>query len=470
MTFVLLLAVLVAGHSPATDSPPGWTPDTLLSLNDGQESRDPALAIDGLGRLHVVWKDNRRLGGYDEIHYRCRDSTGWTELFSVGHLDTVHNTPDIAVGRDNSAHVCFMRRHTGPFTYFDVGYRRRDGASGGWGPEERLTFEDSLGYSGRPQAAVVADTVFVFWLQERLVPAEIICRYNKGSGWTDPCNVTGTGAVPSGYYDVLATPDGWLHVIWQDMRGDTQQLWHRFHNGDSWSAPDRVTFHSYESIQPDMDSDSAGDIHLVYTGGGPEDRIHYRVWDRSTMTWGPVTHFYSWAGAPRPMIGVNKLTGERHLTHVGVDGVRGLAYRRYDPDSGQWTDSVMLTWYNVATGPGKPVPDVDGYLHMAFWDQRFGAQEEVFYKSNRVATGVCEQPAASHPVRPRIVATVASGPLRLDGPGAWLVDAAGRQVRRLVSGTNDVRHLAPGVYFVREHQRVSSQYTAANVRKVIVTR
>jgi len=57
---VLSLLLLIA--TTPVDSPPGWTPDTLLSLNDVQESRDPALVIDNLGRLHGVWKDNRRLG------------------------------------------------------------------------------------------------------------------------------------------------------------------------------------------------------------------------------------------------------------------------------------------------------------------------------------------------------------------------------------------------------------------------
>jgi hypothetical protein len=472
--FVLMLLTIIPNEAASVaapvDSPPGWTPDTLLSLDDNQESRDPALVIDGLGRLHAVWKDNRRLGGYDEIHYRCKDSTGWSEIFSVGSLDTVHNTPDIAVGSDNSAHVVFMRRWGGPWTYFDVGYRRRDGATGDWDPEERLTFQDSLGYSGRPQVLVVGDTVFAFWLREREVPPEIVCSYNNGTGWTPPQNITGPGAVTLGYYDIHATENGWIHIVWQDSRNDTQQIWHRFHNGDSWSTPARVTFHGYETIQPDIDSDSAGNIHLVYTGGGPELRIHYRIWNRDSMTWGAVTHFYSWAGAPRPMVGVNKTTGERHLTHVGNQGIEVLAYRRHDPGSGRWTDSTMLTWYDVATGPAKPVLDQDGYVHLLFWDQRFGDQEEVFYKTNRVETGLAEQHALHSPARPLVLPTVAFGAVRLlEEKSARLVDAAGKTVLLLNPGANDVSHLSPGVYFVRPASGVEHQASGV-VTKVIVAR
>ncbi|MBN2464017.1 hypothetical protein JXD38_00120, partial [candidate division WOR-3 bacterium] len=51
------------------------------------------------------------------------------------------------------------------------------------------------------------------------------------------------------------------------------------------------------------------------------------------------------------------------------------------------------------------------------------------------------------------------------GDRAVLLDAVGRKVMDLVPGANDVRKLAPGVYFVRE-----AQAQAQAVRKVVVTR
>jgi hypothetical protein len=48
-----------------------------------------------------------------------------------------------------------------------------------------------------------------------------------------------------------------------------------------------------------------------------------------------------------------------------------------------------------------------------------------------------------------------------------LLDAAGRKVMDLKPGANDVRALAPGVYFVRA---VSRKLSAASCQKVIVTR
>jgi hypothetical protein len=51
-----------------------------------------------------------------------------------------------------------------------------------------------------------------------------------------------------------------------------------------------------------------------------------------------------------------------------------------------------------------------------------------------------------------------------------LLDATGRRVMVLRPGANDVRSLAPGVYFVREERAGSREQPAASVRKVVVTR
>jgi hypothetical protein len=54
---------------------------------------------------------------------------------------------------------------------------------------------------------------------------------------------------------------------------------------------------------------------------------------------------------------------------------------------------------------------------------------------------------------------------------AQLLDATGRKVMDLQPGENDVRHLAPGVYFIRsEPSAVNRQPRAALVRKVVIQR
>jgi hypothetical protein len=49
---------------------------------------------------------------------------------------------------------------------------------------------------------------------------------------------------------------------------------------------------------------------------------------------------------------------------------------------------------------------------------------------------------------------------------SWLLDASGRKVMKLHQGANDVRALAPGVYFVRA---VGRELSAVSCRKVVLT-
>jgi YVTN family beta-propeller protein len=80
----------------------------------------------------------------------------------------------------------------------------------------------------------------------------------------------------------------------------------------------------------------------------------------------------------------------------------------------------------------------------------------------RDTTTAVGEPAAGTCHPERLMATVCRGRLRLYGDGpARLLDLSGRQVARLKSGDNNVRHLRTGVYFIRPDK-------AALSRKVII--
>jgi YVTN family beta-propeller protein len=84
------------------------------------------------------------------------------------------------------------------------------------------------------------------------------------------------------------------------------------------------------------------------------------------------------------------------------------------------------------------------------------------------------EPRTTPAPKPAGLTTIVRGVLWLE-PGSstssspsWLLDASGRKVMDLVPGVNDARHLAPGVYFVRQASGVERD--ASGITKVIVTR
>ncbi|MBM3314386.1 hypothetical protein FJY71_00895, partial [candidate division WOR-3 bacterium] len=121
--------------------------------------------------------------------------------------------------------------------------------------------------------------------------------------------------------------------------------------------------------------------------------------------------------------------------------------------------SALLTrdsaaWQQLTTG-GITAPSGARFARLNLWMQGYGGSDcwdDIEFDSS---TGVAEAGGPPQPaVRTR--ATIVRGTLLLSGADGGrqeakgeLLDAAGRKVMTLLTGANDVRHLSPGVYFVR---------------------
>jgi hypothetical protein len=153
------------------------------------------------------------------------------------------------------------------------------------------------------------------------------------------------------------------------------------------------------------------------------------------------------------------LQGDTAYVAAGNGGLRVM-------DVSDPTDPFEVGYY--ATPTLWPVwgVDLDGeYIYIG--DEQRGFQVFEFYHA-----GVDEEPRAI--VRVLDTPTIVRRVLRIEDRGpvtgdrAALMDVSGRKAMNLHAGANDVRHLAPGVYFVRdEGQRTRD---VGRTRKVVVTR
>ncbi|UCG42236.1 MAG: hypothetical protein JSU73_10195, partial [candidate division WOR-3 bacterium] len=107
-----------------------------------------------------------------------------------------------------------------------------------------------------------------------------------------------------------------------------------------------------------------------------------------------------------------------------------------------------------------------------------GMQPNLIRVFHDAQPGVFELPGEAQPGR--FGASVVRGMLPLPGKqGAALIDIAGRRVMELRPGANDIRHVVPGVYFVREvgpmvqgseGSAKEPARSASSVRKVVIQR
>lgn len=107
-------------------------------------------------------------------------------------------------------------------------------------------------------------------------------------------------------------------------------------------------------------------------------------------------------------------------------------------------------------------------------DARFGSSDTVmgnYIRFGFLETGV-EEPRLPDQARYAGIPTVVRGSFNLQSatgnpqPAMVLMDATGRRVMDLAPGENDVRHLAPGVYFVRP----AAGPDAPDTRRIIIAR
>ena len=144
--------------------------------------------------------------------------------------------------------------------------------------------------------------------------------------------------------------------------------------------------------------------------------------------------------------------------------VGGLGTIERTTDGGQhWrieaagvTDHFLTAVFAVDTGTAYVVGDLKVFLK---YDGRGGVEESPKPQATSSKLG----PTFVHGVLllPRDMTELPGNSDRVPRPA--LLDAAGRKVLDLAPGANDVRALAPGVYFVHEAQ-------AKAVRKIVVTR
>ena len=169
---------------------------------------------------------------------------------------------------------------------------------------------------------------------------------------------------------------------------------------------------------------------------------------------------------------------------MGVGNRVSTAHAAWDwaaVTSGAGTDSVMWSyaWGADSLIPGEnfvccvPLEAQAATTNNLGLGSPFTGNIEVYlvYRVG-LAPGVEESPKPQA-TSPKLGPTIACGVLYLPEAAsrkpqaASLMDATGRKVMDLHAGANDVRALAPGVYFVCEAQ---AQAQAQAVRRVVITR
>jgi hypothetical protein len=260
-----------------------WGEPQIISSKD-RLARNPCLALDHRGALHVFWEDFTDPGGNIVHRERLADGT-WLPADTVSPAEGVSRDPVAAVDAFNRVHVVWVDGRTGKREIMQAVLTPGQGWSDGEivspnsdGPDEPCVAADSLG------------AVHVVWRDRDPTVTNgysfqiIYVRLGPESSEPHPVRLVDQVSVSQSPF-IMAAPDGTLHLVWSDDRlskigtrsGFFDIYYKRYLPGVGWGHDKQFTWQGTNHAHPVEALGVGNTVNVVwedYRFGNPE--VYYR--------------------------------------------------------------------------------------------------------------------------------------------------------------------------------------------------
>jgi len=384
-----------------------WSPPINLS-ESGVDTKSGSSAIDGDGRIHVVWSE----GG--DVFHRYKSSDSWSTPARVAS----GTSPDLAADAAGHIYMVFANEFAGNDDIYFVSWQEA-----GWGLPQNIS--QTAGASFSPRIAVASDgTLAAVWGEEALgssliyitrstdgllwstspipdaqgthpvvafgptgnplvawqdpfdpgYPLEVFFSQWTGTQWTLPVDVSASLLANSSFPSIAVRQED-VYLAWQETGPDSELIYLSKMIAGSWSVPQKRSG-SGDAFAPMVAFDASGDGHLVWN---TEDSIQYLTWDPSADTWEAIESIAS---------GQVRITG----THIAV---RELAHAIWLADASAENRDLH---YSAQVAP-QPSPTPTGT-----------SSTTTTVTPTATATPTQSQPTATPSTTPAVVLTATATP------------------------------------------------------------
>ncbi|MBM3330955.1 hypothetical protein FJY68_03775 [candidate division WOR-3 bacterium] len=500
-TLLLLLSVITSrGFGPNVRIDHQFLPNhgchwCEITIGPGAPSSQP---------LYVVFEDDSTRGPTiirTDIMFQKSTDAGRTWLPTdvlIRRGAPCGESPDITTDSDGNVYIVYenvYRDTAGAYDHQVLCTRSSDGGAT-WSSPARID-DDSVRYVGMTSiAADSAGDLFCAWTDWRTGYSHIWSSVSTDRGVTWSRNVRvddDTTDYDCAHAEVFVQPGTNHYLVAAQVPREFEEVPYVRMCAFLYRSTDRgLTFGP--GVQLDTFNRYAGHPHVVadrdhiicdYFGNGREVRdtiiAEARTFYTQADSWGsPVAvtnldflHELYYSGT----LAISG-DGRVHTALMVSDTAHGynICYASSSNHGVTWSNLEVVNDDTARLGRWYPeiVADSAGHVYVV-WT----ADGKIWFSTNSPLPGIAAEmsnaelrAANNSPTVVRNVlflpkmGTVPSGTVPISGP--WLIDIGGRKVMDLQPGENDVRALAPGVYFMRQASSVEHQ--ASNVSKVVVTR
>ncbi len=464
--------------------------DTIIRLTTNPSSQvtgysgQRSVAVDGAGDVHVAWQDWRNVPY--QIWYRRYDAGTRTWQAETALTTRAANCfqPSIACDSAGSVHLAW---HIGSSSGTGIWAKRYNATTHHWRADTLIDSTTTSYPQQYPSVACAPGTgdVAVAWYgspDSGMYYQVFLRERHPATGWDTAMQVS-EASTNHDQVSVAAGGNGDLAVVWvgKDFGNDYNQVFCRRRVGGAWQGVELVSDISLALSQyaPCVAFDPENAVHVVWHGRTLNSG-YFEVFHRTHDAGGwSDTDTISGTRPYQQQFASIACDGGGRCHAVWCSQAGGtnyqLAYGQRDTD-GVWSSPMILTGLDSGDVSHPSVAcDADSGIHIVWYDASSGNPDVYYLRGTMPGTGVSEFRLSSSVLRPDVSATVVRGVLVLGAVDsrqktayrAELMDVGGRKVLDLRPGANDVRALAPGVYFVRMAQ---AQAQAQAVRKVVIQR
>jgi len=368
LTLLSVLALIsweAAGVSAQTGS---WTEAVNIS-NTSRNSWFPDLAVDGLGRIHVVWCESweDELGrAPDQVNYTMWDGQTWSEPNNIVPTSMFIHRPTIAVGSTGDLLMVFREAVIGGTPLFFTAAPASDAWSAAAWSSPRLLSLHLHNYLA--DLAVDAQGTVHLTFDDAGDPDSVICpgcadiyyrrSTDNGQTWSAPVNLdpTPTGATQE---QMEIDSSGVIHVVWDEGRdklsGRGEPIYGAYtfssDGGLSWSVPLAIAYPTATVTQLTVGADGQGGVMLAWRSTA-HDEIFYQWSTDHAGAWSPPGVIPGVFARPWPTLFdrydmAADSAGHIHLLVVGRESLEpdaplGVYHLVWDGDSWSQPDRIYL--------------------------------------------------------------------------------------------------------------------------------